>query len=115
MALAERMLAARFNREGHEIVDHYTYVIASDGDLQEGVASEASSLAGHLGLGRLIAFWDDNHISIEGNTALSFTEDVARALRGLRLARAEPRRGHRRWTASRRRSRTPATSPTSRA
>ena len=77
MALAERMLAERFNREGHEIVDHYTYVIASDGDLQEGVASEASSLAGHLGLGRLIAFWDDNHISIEGDTALSFTEDVA--------------------------------------
>ena len=77
MALAERMLAARFNRDGHEIVDHYTYVIASDGDLQEGVASEASSLAGHLGLGRLIAFWDDNHISIEGNTELSFTEDVA--------------------------------------
>ena len=77
LALAERMLAARFNREGHEIVDHYTYVIASDGDLQEGVASEASSLAGHLGLGKLISFWDDNHISIEGDTALSFTEDVA--------------------------------------
>ena len=77
MALAERMLAERFNREGHEIVDHYTYVIASDGDLQEGVASEASSLAGHLGLGRLISFWDDNHISIEGDTVLSFTEDVA--------------------------------------
>jgi transketolase len=77
MALAERMFAERFNREGHEIVDHYTYVIASDGDLQEGVASEASSLAGHLGLGKLISFWDDNHISIEGDTALSFTEDVA--------------------------------------
>src|SRR5215204_2571748 len=76
MALAERMQAERFNRDGHEIVDHYTYVIASDGDLQEGIASEASSLAGHLGLGRLIAFWDDNHISIEGDTALSFTEDV---------------------------------------
>ena len=95
MALAERMLAERFNRDGHEIVDHYTYVIASDGDLQEGVASEASSLAGHLGLGKLISFWDDNHISIEGDTALSFTEDVAVALRGLRLARPEPRRGHR--------------------
>ena len=52
-------------------------MIASDGDLQEGVASEASSLAGHLGLGKLISFWDDNHISIEGDTALSFTEDVA--------------------------------------
>ena len=95
MALAERMLAARFNREGHEIVDHYTYAIASDGDLQEGVSSEASSLAGHLGLGKLIAFYDDNHISIEGDTALSFTEDVGEALRGLRLARPEPRRGHR--------------------
>ena len=70
------MLAERFNREGHEIVDHHTYVIASDGDLQEGIASEASSLAGHLGLGRLIAFYDDNHISIEGDTKLSFTEDV---------------------------------------
>src|SRR3954449_84157 len=78
MALAERMFAERFNRPGHEIVDHYTYVITSDGDLQEGVASEASSLAGHLGLGKLISFWDDNHISIEGDTALSFSEDVAK-------------------------------------
>jgi transketolase len=77
MALAERMLAARFNRDGHEIVDHRTWVIASDGDLMEGVSSEASSLAGHLGLGRLIVFWDDNHISIDGDTALAFTEDVA--------------------------------------
>jgi transketolase len=76
MALAERMLAARFNRPGHEIIDHYTYVIASDGDVQEGIASEASSLAGHLGLGKLITFYDDNHISIEGDTALSFSEDV---------------------------------------
>jgi transketolase len=70
------MLAARFNRDGHEIIDHHTFTIASDGDLQEGISSEASSLAGHLGLGRLIAFYDDNHISIEGNTALSFSEDV---------------------------------------
>ena len=76
MALAERMLAARFNRPGHEIVDHHTYFIASDGDLQEGVASEACSLGGHLALGKLIGFYDDNHISIEGDTALSFTEDV---------------------------------------
>jgi transketolase len=72
MALAERMLNARFG----DLLDHFTYVIASDGDLQEGVASEACSLAGHLGLGRLIAFYDDNHISIEGDTALSFSEDV---------------------------------------
>src|SRR5919202_630384 len=78
MALAERMLAERFNRPGHQIVDHHTYVIASDGDMQEGVQSEAASIGGHLGLGRLIAFYDDNHISIEGDTALSFTEDVGK-------------------------------------
>jgi transketolase len=76
LALAERMLAARFNRPGHELIDHHTFTIASDGDLQEGVSGEASSLAGHLGVGRLIAFYDDNHISIEGDTSLSFSEDV---------------------------------------
>ncbi len=76
LALAERMLAARFNRDGHEIIDHHTFTIASDGDMEEGISSEASSLAGHLGLGRLIAFYDDNHISIEGNTELAFSEDV---------------------------------------
>jgi transketolase len=77
MALAERMLAARFNREGHEIVDHHTVVIASDGDLMEGVASEACSLAGHLGLSKLVVYWDDNGITIDGTTELSFTgEDV---------------------------------------
>jgi transketolase len=78
MALAERMLAARFNRPGHEIVDHRTFVIASDGDLEEGISGEASSLAGHLGLGRLISFYDQNHISIEGDTKLSFSEDVGK-------------------------------------
>jgi transketolase len=76
LALGERMLAARYNRDGHEVVDHRTYVIASDGDMEEGVQSEASSLAGHLGLGRLTVFYDDNHISIEGDTALAFSEDV---------------------------------------
>jgi transketolase len=76
-ALAERMLAARFNREGHDVVDHYTYVIASDGDMEEGISSESSSLAGHLGLGRLIVFYDQNHISIEGDTQIAFTENVA--------------------------------------
>jgi transketolase len=76
MALAERLLAARFNVSGHEIVDHHTFVIASDGDLEEGISSEASSIAGHLGLGRLISFYDQNHISIEGDTALAFSEDV---------------------------------------
>src|SRR3954451_5070525 len=78
MALAERMLAARYNREGHEVVDHHTYVIASDGDMEEGVQSEAASLCGHLGLGRLTVFYDDNHISIEGDTALAFSEDVGK-------------------------------------
>jgi transketolase len=77
MALAERMLAARFNRPDHEIVDHHTFAIASDGDIEEGISSEASSLAGHLGLGRLIAFYDRNHISIEGNTELALSENTA--------------------------------------
>lgn len=77
IALAERMLAARFNHDGHEIVDHYTFTIASDGDMQEGVASEASSLAGHLGIGHLIAYYDDNKIQLAGPTSQSFSEDVA--------------------------------------
>ena len=76
MALAERMLAQRFNREGHEVVDHHTYVIASDGDLMEGVSAESASLAGHLELGRLVVFWDDNRITIDGTTEISFTEDL---------------------------------------
>ena len=76
-ALAERLLAARFNRDGHEIIDHHTFAIASDGDMMEGVASEASSLAGHLGLGKLTLFYDNNHISLDGPTSLSFSEDVA--------------------------------------
>src|ERR671923_2039895 len=76
MALGERMLAARFNRPGHEVVDHRTFVIASDGDMEEGVQSEAASLAGHLGLGRLVVYYDSNHISIEGDTALALSEDV---------------------------------------
>ena len=77
MALAEEALAARFNRPGHEIIDHYTYTICSDGDLMEGVAAEAASLAGHLRLGKLIALYDDNRISIAGSTDLAFTEDRA--------------------------------------
>ena len=77
MALAERTLAAQFNRDGHHIVDHYTYVFMGDGCMMEGVASEACSLAGTLGLGKLIAFWDDNGISIDGHTEGWFQEDVA--------------------------------------
>jgi transketolase len=76
LALAERMLAARFNVGGHDVVDHFTWVIASDGDIQEGVASEASSLAGHLGLGKLIVFYDDNKIQLASPTELVFSEDV---------------------------------------
>jgi transketolase len=77
MALAERWLAARFNRPGFPIVDHHTYVLASDGDLMEGVSHEACALAGHLGLGKLIVLWDDNGISIDGPTSLATSEDVA--------------------------------------
>ncbi len=75
MAIAAQHLAALFNRPGHAIVDHYIYAIVTDGDLMEGVASEAASLAGHLKLGRLVYLYDDNHISIEGSTDLTFTED----------------------------------------
>jgi transketolase len=77
MAMAERHLAARFNRPGHTVVDHHTYCIVSDGDLEEGLSSEAASLAGTLKLGRLIVLYDSNSISIEGSTGTVFTEDVA--------------------------------------
>jgi len=77
MAMAERFLAARYNRPGHEIVNHFTYAIVSDGDLMEGIAAEAASLAGHLKLGRLIYLYDDNLISLAGTTNLSYTEDRA--------------------------------------
>ena len=76
MAIAERRLAAEFNRPGHEIIDHHTYTLCSDGDLQEGIASEAASLAGHLRLGKLIALYDDNDIQLDGPTAMAWSEDV---------------------------------------
>ncbi|HYF38439.1 MAG TPA: hypothetical protein VD930_02040 [Gemmatimonadales bacterium] len=78
MAIAERFLADHFNRPDHTVVDHRTWVFASDGDLMEGVASEAASLAGHLRLGKLAVVYDDNHITIDGDTALTFSEDVPR-------------------------------------
>lgn len=78
MAIAERYLAAHFNTPEHTVVDHYTYAIVSDGDLMEGVAAEAASLAGHLKLGKLIYLYDDNQISLDGPTAMAFTEDVAK-------------------------------------
>jgi transketolase len=83
MAIAERQLAHRFNRPGHTVVDHHTYVICSDGDLMEGVAAEAMSLAGHLGLGKLIALYDDNQVSLAGKAGLSFSEDVPRRMDAL--------------------------------
>ena len=76
MALAERHLATIFNRPGYEIIDHYTYMICGDGDLMEGITAEAASFAGHMGLAKLICIYDDNSISIEGNTDITFTEDV---------------------------------------
>jgi transketolase len=76
MALAERMLANEFNTDDHTIVDHYIYSICSDGDLMEGISHEAASMAGHLGLGKLVYLYDDNDITIDGSTDLSFTEDV---------------------------------------
>jgi transketolase len=77
LAVAQRFLAERYNRPGHEIVDHRIYAICSDGDLMEGVAHEAASLAGHLRLGSLVYVYDDNHITIDGTTAISFTDDTA--------------------------------------
>ncbi len=81
MAIAASHLAANFNQRGHEIIDPFIYAIVTDGDLMEGVTSEAASLAGHLSLGRLIYLYDDNHISIDGSTDLSFTEDRAARFR----------------------------------
>ena len=78
MAIAEAYLAARYNRPGFEIVDHFTYGIVSDGDLMEGVAAEAASIAGHLKLGKLIYLYDNNHISLAASTDLTFTEDCAK-------------------------------------
>ena len=82
MALAEAMLAAKFNRDGLPVVDHRTYVIASDGDLMEGVSHEAFALAGHLGLHKLIVFYDSNRITIEGSTDLAYSDDVRKRFEG---------------------------------
>jgi transketolase len=76
MAIGEAHLAARYNRPGHELFHHFTYVLASDGDMMEGIQSEASSLAGHLGLGRLIVLYDNNHVTLSATTPIAFTEDV---------------------------------------
>ena len=121
MALAERLLRARF---GAELCDHHTYVICSDGDMMEGVSHEAASLAGHLGLGRLIAVYDDNHITIDGPTSLAFSDDTAarfeaygwhvqrlgEAERGPRRTRGRPAAGRPRRPSDRRSSSCAATS-----
>ncbi|MFN8581113.1 MAG: hypothetical protein U0163_09080 [Gemmatimonadaceae bacterium] len=88
MAAAEAHLAASFNRPGHEIVDHTTWFICGDGCLMEGISHEAASFAGHFKLGKLIGFYDDNRISIDGPTDLTFTDNVAGPLRVLRMAGA---------------------------
>ena len=75
MAIAQRFLADRYNRPHHEIVDSWIYAICSDGDMMEGISSEAASIAGHLGLGRLVYVYDDNHITIDGTTSLTFTTE----------------------------------------
>src|ERR1700691_2334463 len=113
MAIAERFLAERFNRPGYELVDHHTYAICSDGDMMEGVSQEAASIAGHFGLGKLVACYDDNRITIDGTTSISFdtenhiarmhadgwhvqrvddSEDVDALYRALQIARAETER-----------------------
>ena len=92
MAIAERFLAERFNRPGHELVDHRTYAICSDGDLMEGISQEAASIAGHFGLGKLTLCYDDNHITIDGTTAISFDSEshIARfAAEGWHVQRVE--------------------------
>src|SRR5581483_10006781 len=77
MAIGEDHLAARYNRPGHEIFNHFTYALASDGDLMEGVQAEAASLAGHLQLGKLVVLYDSNDVTLSGSTSVTFTEDVA--------------------------------------
>ena len=95
MAIAQRWLAARYNRPGFDLFDYNVYALCSDGDLMEGVGAEAASLAGHLKLSNLCWIYDDNTITIEGHTDLAFSEYVAAAVRRLRLERAEGRRHQR--------------------
>ncbi len=91
MAIAEAHLAARYNRDGHAIFDHYTYALAGDGDMMEGIQAEAASLAGHLRLGKLIVLYDSNHVTLSGTTSITFTEDVAARYRsyGWHVQRAD--------------------------
>jgi len=90
MAIAERWLAARFNRPDFPLIDHMSYALVSDGDLMEGISHEACSLAGHLGLGKLIFLYDDNHITIDGKTELAFSEDVLKRFDAYGWHRSSP-------------------------
>lgn len=94
MAIAEKMLAARFNTDEYEVVNHYTYTLTGDGGMMEGIVAEAASLAGHLGLGKLIAIYDDNDISIGGSTDIAFTEDVGARFRAYNWHVVEGVDGH---------------------
>ena len=112
MALAEKILAAQFNRPGHEVVDHYTYTFLGDGCLMEGISHEACSLAGTLGLGKLIAFYDDNGISIDGEVEGWFTDDTPARFRAYGWQVINDVDGHSPLR-SRRRLRLPGTRPAS--
>ena len=90
MAIAERFLAERYNRPHHDVVDRWIYAICSDGDLMEGVSYGGGSLAGHLGLGRLVYFYDDNHITIDGSTALTFAPRTRRSASRRRAGTSSP-------------------------
>ena len=82
MAIAAKMMAARFNKPGYDVIDHYVYAICSDGDLMEGISHEAASIAGRLGLGNIVYIYDDNHISIEGDTEITYSDDVEERFEG---------------------------------
>ncbi|EER18661.1 transketolase, putative, partial [Perkinsus marinus ATCC 50983] len=93
LAIAQANLAATYNREGYEIFNNYTYTICGDGCLEEGISSEACALAGHYGLGRLILLYDDNHITIDGNTDIAFTEDITKRFEGMQWQVLEVAKG----------------------
>merc|ERR1712050_736844 len=88
LAAAEAHMAAVYNKPGLPLVDHYTYCIMGDGCMQEGISHESCAYAGHLGLGKLIAFYDDNNITIDGHTELSFTKDVGAIRKAIAEAKA---------------------------
>lgn len=105
MAMAEKHLAAVFNREGYPVFDHYTFALCGDGCLMEGISSEVMSLAGTWGLGKLIVLYDSNSITIEGNTDLAFTEDVEKRFEAFGFQVLSVENGMIRWQSERQLSR----------